>query len=168
MKKCHRGFTLIEITTVVAILALIAAISLPILIRARIDVNEAAAKAALLALNAAMQSYREAQAPPTYATSLSFLLNESPPYISSVFATGTKNGYRFEVASASADVYTITAVPSSSGITGGRTFLITEKGEILIGTGGAVMTGELVTGRGGGRGEGVPGAPSGIQKEVPP
>jgi len=53
----RKGFTLVEIMIVVAIIALLAAIAIPNLLRARLNANDAAAKASLQALVTAIESY---------------------------------------------------------------------------------------------------------------
>ena len=64
-----RGFTLVEIMIVVAIISLLAAIAIPNLLTARRTANEAAAKATLSSLATAAETYAAANGG-TYPRSL--------------------------------------------------------------------------------------------------
>ncbi|HRZ67212.1 MAG TPA: type II secretion system protein [Candidatus Omnitrophota bacterium] len=130
----RKGFTLVEIMIVVAIIALLAAIAIPNLLRARHNANEAAAIASLRTISTAMESYRAAQTPPTYvAGTLANLAAANPPYIDATLGTGTKQGYTFALVIASANQYTCTATPVTANVTGTRVFVVTESGVITSG-----------------------------------
>ncbi|MDD5291950.1 MAG: prepilin-type N-terminal cleavage/methylation domain-containing protein [Candidatus Omnitrophica bacterium] len=135
MKKLtKRGFTLVEIMIVVAIIILLAAIAIPNLLRARLNANEAAAIAALRTVSTACESYRAAQTSPTYPGALTDLSGASPAYIDSTLGSGTKQGYSFTYSSASAGTqYSCTAAPVTGGVTGSRTFIVNESGVIVSG-----------------------------------
>ncbi len=107
MKK---AFTLVEIMIVVAIIALLAAIAIPNLLRARMQAQEAAAATAMHTLSAAEQSFRAAN--PLYATMVQ-LSGAVPPYIDVTLGGGTKQGYFFVVAGNTATQFYATAAPQS-------------------------------------------------------
>jgi prepilin-type N-terminal cleavage/methylation domain-containing protein len=132
MKRLGRkGFTLVEIMIVVAIIALLAAIAIPNLLRARHNANEAAAIASLRTLSTAEESYRAAQNPTTYGT-FAQLAGANPPYIDATLAAGAKQGYNFAFTVApGANTYTITATPQVAGTTGTRTFSVDQTGVIM-------------------------------------
>jgi type IV pilus assembly protein PilA len=69
--RMQRGFSLIELLIVVAIILIIAAIAIPSLLGARIQANEASAVATLRTLNTAQQNYQIAYG--TYADNLAKL-----------------------------------------------------------------------------------------------
>src|SRR3989338_5743063 len=58
MKRSERGFTLVEIMIVVAIIALLAAIAIPNVLRGRTTANESAAIGNLRALSSSLEMYR--------------------------------------------------------------------------------------------------------------
>ncbi len=69
----EKGFSLIELLIVVAIILIIAAIAIPNLLRARIAANESSAVASIRTINTAMISYDSSYPTVGYASSLSVL-----------------------------------------------------------------------------------------------
>jgi len=124
------GFTLVEIMIVVAIIALLAAIAIPNLLRARLNANESAAKASLRTLSSASESFRAAQNPPSYPANLAAMSGAVPPYIDTTLGAGAKQGYTFTYALVNANQYTVTAAPTTANITGVNTFFCDESGVI--------------------------------------
>lgn len=125
MKK--RGFTLVEIMIVVAIIALLAAIAIPNLLRARLNANEAAAISALKTVASSSISFRSVNA--TYPANLAALSGATPPYIDSVLGGGAKQGYNFAL-TGSTNTFTATATPQTFQTTGVRSFFVDESGVI--------------------------------------
>ena len=126
-----KGFTLVEIMIVVAIIALLAAIAIPNLLRARHNANEAAAVASLRTISTTEESYRAAQNPPTYGT-LAQLSGANPAYIDATLGAGAKQGYNFAMtAGPTANTYTVTATPQVATQTGTRTFRVDQTGLVF-------------------------------------
>jgi prepilin-type N-terminal cleavage/methylation domain-containing protein len=109
----RKGFTLVEIMIVVAIIALLAAIAIPNLLRARSTAQEAAASAAMHTLVAAETQYRATH---NNFTTLDELGNATPPYIDQTLGCSsppcTKQGYGFNLTVDNASAFFATAVPS--------------------------------------------------------
>lgn len=128
----HRasGFTLVEIMIVVAIIALIAAIAIPNLLRARHNANEGAAIGNMHTVVAAVEQFRSASAPTAYPANWNALATANPAYLDPVFQTGTKQGYTFTYALVNANQYTLNANPVTANVTGTRGFFADESGVI--------------------------------------
>jgi prepilin-type N-terminal cleavage/methylation domain-containing protein len=135
MKK--RGFTLVEIMIVVAIIILLAAIAIPNLLRARLNANESAAVGAMKTIVSAAISFRSVNN--AYPTQLSNLSSVTPEYIDDVLGGGAKQGYNFWLAG-SANTFTVNAKPQTYQTTGVRSFFADESGVIRATTADANAT----------------------------
>ncbi len=127
MKLNRKGFTLVEIMIVVAIIALLAAIAIPNLLRARVNANETAAISAMKTIASAAISYRTGHS--AYPATLGELDDDTPPYIDSVLAGGSKQGYTFTLVGA-ANTFTAGAIPTVYQTTGVRSFFVAEDGVV--------------------------------------
>ncbi len=120
MRNKQKGFSLIELLIVVAIILIIAAIAIPNLLRSKIAANQASAVASLRTLNTSSvlfetnyQQYPSKIADMATGTAVT---STSADLIDSVLATGTKSGYNFSWSDGGTGktVYEIWADPVSS------------------------------------------------------
>lgn len=138
-KRNQKGFSLIELLIVVAIILIIAAIAIPNLLQARVAANEASAVASLRTINTAMITYNDNYPTVGFAPTLAALggTNCAPPdetgacLIDTLLAAGTKNGYSFNSTGIGSNpVGAYFAVGSPIPGSGNRSFCTTEDGTI--------------------------------------
>ena len=144
----EKGFSLIELLIVVAIILIIAAIAIPNLLRSRIAANEASAVGSMRTLNTAEVTYSSTY-PDCGFTALANLGGSGGTatgagLVDSVLAGGVKSGYSFAVTATGGSgtcgsgslpntLYSINGDPSSAQ-TGQRHFYTDQSGVIRYNT----------------------------------
>ena len=130
--KTRRGFTLVEMMIVVAIVMTLATLAISSVLRARHNANEVAAVASCRTVVTATQNFYANSYPHTYPSDLSDLVPpvSNPPYLDNVLASGTKQGYRFTYTFVNSESFTLNADPTVSGRTGTRHFYADETSTI--------------------------------------
>jgi len=121
-----KGFTLVEIMIVVAIIALLAAIAIPNLLRAKISANDALAQGTLRTLSTSSETYATANSG-NYPGDITSLTNASPPYMSRNYCSSTFSGFNYGC-TMGVGAYTFTATPVTIGTSGTTVFTITTGG----------------------------------------
>lgn len=151
MIRNQKGFSLIELLIVVAIILIIAAIAIPNLLRSRMAANEASAVGSIRTINTAAISYSS-----TYGNGFPISLAQigttgtaavscnNAQLLDSVLTAGTKSGYTFKIlagnglatkptgctTAGSTDGYGGVATPVTLGTTGQRSFCSDASGVI--------------------------------------
>ena len=150
MDDRRRGFTLLELMIVVAIILTLLAVAVPHLLHSKMSANEAVARESLHVLNFALFQYWT-----TYRTYPAALVNlaagaqidaTSADLIDPVLASGKKSGYSFSYAPVQGDLdgtvsaFNITATPSAVGLTGHLSFLMDQTGAVRVLASSVVVT----------------------------
>jgi type IV pilus assembly protein PilA len=151
MRTRQKGFSLIELLIVVAIILIISAIAVPNLLRARLAANQSSAVGSIRTINTSALTYSMTYQDSGFPASLAAMGGAQPCSASStsacllddVLASGTKSGYTF-VWTGDGNTpsvgYTITATPISVGSTGQSMYCSDQSGVTYYDPSGAGCT----------------------------
>jgi len=145
----QKGFSLIELLIVVAIILIIAAIAIPSMLRSKLAANEASAVSSTRTILSAEFSYYQTYGGGTdFAQSLTVLGPGSgnTDLIDSALAGGSKTGYLLSVTASqmsgtSFNEFFISTVPQAVGISGNRSFCAVEDGAVRFDSTGTAFSG---------------------------
>jgi type IV pilus assembly protein PilA len=149
--KRDKGFSLIELLIVVAIILILAAIAIPNLLRARIAANEASAASSVRKIATAEYSYNSSYPAQGYAPDLISLgtpVGPCTPSVASacildnVLSTGVKSGYQFlaigfAIGGGINSSFVASAAPQNFNATGVRNFCVITDGVLRVDPGAA-------------------------------
>lgn len=146
----QKGFSLIELLVVVAIILVIAVMAIPSFLQSRIAANEASAVASVRVVTTAQNTYASTYPDIGFACSLTTLgpssdgtiIPTAAGLIDSVLASGKKTGYLVSIDASScsgnpATSYVVTAVPITAGQSGNRSFCSDQTNLIRFASGGS-------------------------------
>ena len=143
----EKGFSLIELLIVLAIILIIAAIAIPNFMKSKMAANEASAVGSIRTINTSQVAFASACPDQGFTGTIADFATGAATcpgasgLLDSQLVTGTKSGYTFTLASPGATprtAYTINADPLTAS-SGTRYFFSDESGVIRYATGGAAV-----------------------------
>ena len=142
MSRQAKGFSLIELLIVVAIIGIVASIAIPSLLASRRSANEASAQSSLRTIQSCQLTYQATTGRGDYGTLVQI---RGDTLTDGVLGSGSKSGYNFAATPSAPGVrpatFFATAVPiitNGIGQTGTRRFGVTEDGVIHGDSGGGL------------------------------
>jgi type IV pilus assembly protein PilA len=155
-----KGFSLIELLIVVAIILVIAAIAIPSLLRARISANESSAVSSVRQITTAQVEYASSYPAVGYAANLATLgpggascgttgpTSTNACIVDTILASGNKSGYDFQSAGAAGTPsieFVTSSAPSIFNVSGTRNFCMVTDGVLRINMGQAAIAPDVAT-----------------------
>ena len=142
MSRQAKGFSLIELLIVVAIIGIVASIAIPSLLASRRSANEASAQSSLRTIQSCELTYQATTGRGDYGTLAQI---RADVLTDAVLGSGSKSGYNFAATPSAPGIrpalFYATAVPmitAGIGQTGTRRFGVTEDGVIHGDSGGGL------------------------------
>lgn len=131
MMRQKKGFTLVELMIVIAIIVVVASVAIPASLRARVQSNEAAAVGNLRTLSSAAEGFRSSQNPPAYAASLAAMITSNPAYLDASWNNPQKQGYLYTyTVAAGGDTFSTTGNPRTVNVSGVNGYCVDHSGVI--------------------------------------
>jgi prepilin-type N-terminal cleavage/methylation domain-containing protein len=153
MYNKQKGFSLIELLIVVAIILIIAAIAIPNLLKSKMAANESSAVGSIRTINTGLVTYAAGCPNIGYAATLAELnsgaiCKSGTGIIDAVLSAGNKSGYAFAYAPGGAIngvvyTYTVNGNPNTPGTTGQRRFFSDQTGVIRYNQAAAATAADL-------------------------